>query len=181
MSFTPKRRRANKPTCTNPVADWPSEVLDLFKSRLEQNINRNSQPYFHKVSLGEGAPPTLAQEECWNPAGSSTMMVCHGDYQYQRPLHRLTLLLKLRDDGHSLKGINEEDQASHLCPDAINDDKRGDKHCCNPHHMVLEDDKTNKSRQRCPGWLWIEPRDGNPGDFWYNACKHQPKCKVYTK
>ena len=98
--------------------------------------------------------------------------------QYQRPMHRILLYLQRQQDGYPIPKFGE--QASHLCMDAINTDGRGEKHCVRPEHMVVEDDQTNKLRRNCAGWIWIWPTEGNPGNFWYPTCTHDPPCLRYT-
>jgi Zinc-binding loop region of homing endonuclease len=97
--------------------------------------------------------------------------------QYQRPIHRIALQLQRRNTNQPL--LAKTQQASHLCMDDINVDGKGTKHCVNVNHMVVEDDKTNKMRQRCQGWIWIHPHDGNSGNYWYPSCVHSPPCLRY--
>ena len=104
--------------------------------------------------------------------------VVHNKLQYQRPIHRMMHQLLERQEERPF--LTKEQQSSHLCMDSVNLDGKGAIHCCNPQHMVVEDDKTNKSRQRCAGWIWIHPFDGHEGGYWYPTCVHEPPCLRYT-
>ena len=104
--------------------------------------------------------------------------VSHDGLQYQRPIHRIMHQLSERSQGRPF--LANEQQSSHICMDAINVDGKGAKHCCNPMHMTVEDDKTNKLRQRCQGWIWIHPYDGREGGYWYPTCLHKPQCKRFV-
>ncbi len=106
-----------------------------------------------------------------------TRVCCEGQ-EYQRPLHRIKLLLHLRATNQAIPSSDQ--QASHLCMDTINVDGRGEKHCANPLHMVVESDADNKARQRCAGWIWIHSYEGNTGGYWYPSCTHNPACLRFT-
>jgi len=172
--------RKNSPRSTEKPSQWSNTVWDTFTSRLIRNRNSKGKPYYNEVPMtGDvNAPPELRNERCHNPAGSQMMMVSIGGKEYQRPLHRLRQYLSLRAAGQPLP--DSLDQSSHLCQNLANVGGTGQKQCCNPDHMVLEDDRTNKSRQRCAGWVWILPQSGNPGNFWYPTCTHSPPCLRYT-
>lgn len=173
-----EKERKNSARCTDNPYDWPAAVWELFEKKMEQNKTSKSKPYFVTAPLcplPEIVPPALSAEQCHNPAGSNNVMVCYNGKEYQRPLHRIRFLLKIRKEGQ-LPNESKSMQASHLCPDDVNVDGKGAKHCCNPDHMVAEDDKTNKSRQRCAGWVWIHPHRGNDNGFWYPSCIHNPPC-----
>jgi hypothetical protein len=147
---------------------------------LVRNQNAKGKPYYNEVPMtgDPNAPPELRNERCHNPAGSQMMMVSVGGKEYQRPLHRLRQYIALRAAGQPLP--DSLDQSSHLCQNLANVGGTGQKQCCNPDHMVLEDDRTNKTRQRCAGWVWVLPRGGNPGNFWYPTCTHSPPCLRFT-
>jgi len=173
----PKR---NSPNNRLPVSEWPTEVFALFKSKLEANRNRDGNPYYVKQShpnpdLGPGV---LAAEQCWVPYKSSFMTVCFEKQQYQRPLHRIAKLLQLLDDGTAVADLpGPAQQCSHLCMDSVNVDGRGARHCLNPRHMTLENDRANKARQRCVGWLYVSQA---PHGFWHQSCSHVPPCLRFT-
>jgi len=76
--------------------------------------------------------------------------------------------------------LRATEQSSHLCMDSVNTDGKGAKHCCNPDHMVVEDDQKNKARQRCAGWIWIHSFQGKEGGYWYPTCSHEPPCLRFT-
>lgn len=177
-----KQSKVNSLTCHDSPDIWPEAVWDLFERRLAKIINSNGLPYYTSAQLLsniENGPPLLHNEQCHIPYGPNMIMVCYQHRQYQRPIHRIRFLLDLRG-----KIITSADririQASHLCCDEINMDGKGSKHCSNPNHMVPEDDKTNKSRQRCAGWIYVRPFQGKPGNFWYPTCVHDPPCLRYT-
>lgn len=177
-----KKRRKNKPRNISCPSTWSDDVWKQFELMLTANQTSKGGTYYTEVPTGKHAPdempPALLWERCHIPTGSVNMMVCVEDMEYQRPLHRIQFLLKTRRETGIV--LNNERQASHLCMDAINVDGKGASHCCNPAHMVDEDDRTNKSRQRCAGWIWIRPYAGNPGGFWYPSCVHNPPCIRYT-
>jgi hypothetical protein len=174
-------KRKNKPKGTSNPVEWKDSVWNAFSTRLESNTNSKGDTYYTTTPMTNttaDAPPCLVDEECWNPSNSPRITVCVDDRQYQMAMHRIMLLLRLRSEGRPLPTTRE--QASHICADAINTDGRGATHCCNPDHMVIEDDKTNKSRQRCAGWIWIHKYNDHIGGYWYPSCTHNPPCKTYT-
>jgi len=173
-------QRKNSPRSKDNPSQWSKAVWDTFSSRLIRNKNSKGKPYYNEVPMtaDPNAPPELRNERCHNPAGSQMMMVSVGGKEYQRPLHRLRQYIALRAAGQPLP--DSLDQSSHLCQNLANVGGTGQKQCSNPDHMVLEDDRTNKSRQRCAGWIWVLPRGGNPGNFWYPTCAHSPPCLRFT-
>jgi len=174
-----KKHRKNSETCTNKPSQWPDNVWEEFERRLAKNKHRTGVYYTEIPMVADpAAPQELRDERCHNPGKSQQMMVVVDGKQYQRPLHRIRWMLKMRQQG--LPVPDSIDQASHLCPNLVNVDGKGSKHCSNPNHMVLEGDKTNKQRQRCAGWIWIRRYKNNPGDFWYPTCTHSPPCLRYT-
>jgi len=179
MGVPAKKQRKNSETCTNKPSQWPDKVWKEFEGRLAKNQHR-SGTYYTEVPMitDQEAPQELLNERCHNPTKSQQMMVAVDGKQYQRPLHRIRLMLKMRQQG--LPVPDSVDQASHLCPNLVNVDGKGSKHCCNPNHIVLEGDKLNKSRQRCAGWVWVRQYKNNPGRFWYPTCTHSPPCLRYT-
>jgi Zinc-binding loop region of homing endonuclease len=173
-------QRMNSPRSSEKPSQWSKAVWETFSSRLIRNKNSKGKPYYNEVPMtaDPNAPQELHNERCHNPAGSQMMMVSVGGKEYQRPLHRLRQYLALRAAGQPLP--DSLDQSSHLCQNLANVGGTGKKQCSNPDHMVLESDRTNKSRQRCAGWVWILPRGGNPGNFWYPTCTHSPPCLRFT-
>lgn len=173
LAGSKKRKRTNKPSGGSPLT-WPGEILVAVEKKLKRNLTSKGKPYIKKVALANGhdVPSPLLNEVCWHPAGSARITHCDTKKEYASAIHRLNFLLANKE--------NKVLQASHICPDWVNTNGRGEKHCCNPSHMVNEDDKTNKSRQRCAGWIWITPYDGNPGNYWYPSCQHTPPCLVFT-
>jgi len=172
-------KRNNKPLCKDPPSLWPDNVWTAFSNALTRNKNRDGNPYYVKSRpLGE-LPPALLGEYCHNPKpeGSNTITVCVNDMQYNRPIHRIRMMLRCRELGNPIP--NKEEQCSHLCLDEVNIDGKGSKHCTNPEHMVIEDDRMNKSRQRCAGWVWIHPYHNHDGGYWYPTCTHNPPCIRY--
>jgi hypothetical protein len=166
--------RKNKPRNTDKPEKWGDAVWKAFETKINNNLTSKNRTYYEPfVPRGVELPPVLAADPCQIPTGSNNIMVCVNDQEYQRPIHRIRMLLKAR-------GLRSAQQASHLCMDAINVDGRGEKHCRNPSHMVVEDDKTNKSRQRCAGWIWIHPFQDQPGGYWYPSCVHEPQCLRFT-
>jgi len=174
-----KKQRKNSETSTSRPSQWPGKVWEEFERKLTKNEHRTGV-YYSEIPMmtDPEAPKELRDERCHNPGKSQQMMIVVGGKQYQRPLHRIRLMLKMRRQG--LVVPDSVDQASHLCPDSVNVDGKGSKHCCNPNHMVLESDKINKQRQRCAGWIWVRRYKNNPGDFWYPTCTHSPPCLRYT-
>lgn len=177
MEYDPKRRK-NSPRNTQHPRLWGDKVWQAFQQKLESNTNSKGKPYYITEPLGHDSPPHLENENCWNPAGCNFITVCVDGQEYQRPLHRILLLLRLREKGEPLP--EKEGQASHLCHDSINKDGKGAKHCCNPDHMTVESDAQNKSRQRCAGWIFIHTYGGHAGGYWYPSCTHSPVCIRYT-
>jgi len=184
-----KRRRGKKPARKNSPRNtetpdtWPAVVWQKFTEKLGANRHRSGTYYtvvqtFPELVTDANAPPQLRNEQCHEPTKSNMMMVAVSGKEYQRPLHRIRLYLRLRQQGVAVPSSDE--QASHLCPDAINTSGRGSMHCTNPDHMVIEDDRTNKSRQRCAGWIWIHPYQRNLGGYWYPTCVHSPPCLRYV-
>jgi hypothetical protein len=178
-----KRCRKNKPRNTSDPKTWNEIVWKTFDLKITANLNSKGNSYYTEVStmeqhITDDMPPALLLEKCTIPTGSNNMTICVNDMQYQRPLHRIRFLLRIRQETGNV--LNSDEQASHLCMDAINVNGKGEIHCNNPNHMVIEDDCTNKSRQRCAGWIWIRPYAGNPGGFWYPSCVHKPLCIRYT-
>jgi Zinc-binding loop region of homing endonuclease len=169
--------KKNKPRGPSDPAEWPVNVWDTFQRKLEANVSSAKKPYFEVFTPQGELPPALQHDPCHHPSGSSSMTVNLNDFEYQRPLHRIRHLLQQRQKG---KILTTEEQSSHLCMDFANEDGRGTKHCCNPEHLAVEDDKKNKERQRCAGWVFVHPYKANPGNFWYPTCTHQPPCKRYT-
>ena len=174
-----KRARKNSPTVTTPMQSWPTEVIATFKSKLARNINSKGLPYTQVQVSPTGLPPALLASPCIIPFGSSSITAVVKGFQYQRPLHRMIIQLERNALGEPF--LEKDEQASHICMDEINIDGRGVTHCVNAKHMVVESDKTNKSRQRCPGWIWIREYLGHKGDYWYPSCIHQPACLRYTE
>lgn len=175
-----KQPKKNKPSSRLPPTQWPDNVLDEAKSRLDANLNKKDEPYFvdHPISDNKHeVPPALQAEVCQHPRGAARITVNLNDFQYQSGIHRLRLLLRLRDEGKDWKSMQ---QASHLCPDYINVTGSGHQHCVNPDHMESEDDATNKSRQRCAGWIWIHQFEDHEAGYWYPSCVHDPPCKRFT-
>lgn len=178
-----KDARKNSPRNTDTPDTWPKAVWQKFKEKLDENRHRSGTYYtvvqsFPDLATDANAPPPLRNEQCHVPTKSNMMMVAVNSKEYQRPLHRIRLYLRLREQGVAIP--KSENQASHICPDAVNTSGRGSKHCNNPDHMVIEDDKTNKARQRCAGWIWIHPYQVNLGGYWYPTCSHSPPCLRYT-
>jgi len=173
-------QRKNSPRSKEKPSQWSKAVWDTFTTRLQRNKNSKGKAYYNEVPMtaDPNAPPELRNERCHNPAGSQMMMVSVGGKEYQRPLHRLRQYIALRAAGQPLP--DTLDQSSHLCQNLANVGGTGQKQCSNPDHIVLEDDRTNKSRQRCAGWVWILPRGNNPGNFWYPTCTHSPPCLRFT-
>lgn len=181
-SKKPRRRRSTKPK-PGDVQNWPPQVWELFRAKLQKNLNQKNQPYYKKVPLipqGEDGPPALKDEKCFVTLGSPSITVTYQGIEYQRRIHRLFFILAQIDAGRGVP--SNKVQASHLCPDEINEDGRGIRHCCNPDHMTAENDTRNKSRQRCCGWIWIFSYEGRRGGYWYPQCIHRGKpCLRYTK
>lgn len=182
LSTMSKQGRKNSPTCTAAPSTWPDAVWEAFETRLSTNRTSKNTTYLQEavVPNDNDLPPALQRERCLVPTGSNMIMVVVNGRQYQRPLHRMKLLLHLRSAGIA-DALDIAEQASHLCMDAVNVDGKGSKHCANPLHMVVEDDRTNKKRQRCAGWVWIHPyQDRLGGGYWYPTCIHDPPCLRYT-
>lgn len=180
-SSSKKMQKKNSPQNTEPPHMWLDAVFQLFGERLTKNSNSKDEPYFVEAPVfGDvdiaDVPPALKHVRCHNPAGSNFITLCYEKQEYKRPLHRIQFLLKIKNT----KGVvpMKENQASHLCMDMVNVDGIGTEHCCNPDHLVDEDDATNKLRQRCAGWIWIHPITA--GGFWYPSCTHQPACLRFT-
>ena len=153
------------------------KILNIFKDKLETNRNSNGDSYYTVQEVDITQPPALQNSVCHYPTKSNQLMVAFEGTQYQRPIHRLSLQLDRHSKG--LEFLSKTEQASHLCMDNINLDGKGNKHCVNVAHMVVETDKANKERQRCPGWIWIHDYQGNPGGYWYPSCIHSPPCLRY--
>jgi hypothetical protein len=173
-------KRKNSPRNIEPISNWNETVLDVFEEKLTKNINSKNEPYYVKTSLCgvDQSPPALIEEMCFNPAGANCITICFEGQQYQRPLHRIMKILNLRKYGHKVP--EKEEQCSHICQNRVNIDGKGTRQCCNPNHIVIEDDLTNKSRQRCAGWIWIHPFDKHIGGYWYPTCSHQPPCLRFS-
>jgi len=172
--------RANSPRNTQTPAEWPADVWQAFSNRMCANRTSQGQPYYTRVAMcppNVDAPEALRSVECDNPFGAAQVTICCNGQQYQRPLHRIRFLLKMRLLGQI---PDSQEQASHLCMNMVNSDGRGAQQCCNPDHMIVEDDATNKSRQRCAGWIWIHAFAGHAGGYWYPTCVHAPPCLRYT-
>lgn len=170
----------NNNRCTEPPSKWPESVWTA-RNKLKANLNSKGTHYLHSVPIGTSCnciPPALKHESCLYPTGSAAITIVVDRMQYQRPLHRIVLLLHSKDAGLDI--LDSEQQASHPCMNLINKDGRGYRQCANPFHMVIEDDRTNKSRQRCAGWIWIHSFQGIQGGYWYPACIHKPCCLRYT-
>jgi len=174
---SPAAKRKNSPVCTEPFADWPMAVKTRLKEMIETNRNSKGAPYLVMVPFRD-APPALAAEQCWNPARASKVTVCHAGVQYQRPLHKVAMWIA---DDKAGRTEPANVQASHLCPDDVNVDGKGEKHCCNPAHMCWESDIANKSRQRCAGWIWVHQVDRPRAEgHWFPSCTHVPPCLTFT-
>jgi len=177
------RPKKNSPTNTEEPSTWDSEVWEEFRKKLLTNRNRDNQPYYRNVrsftECEHDIPPALRNALCHHPNKSTAITVVVKGQQYQRPLHRVRFMLKAQRETGKIPKAHE--QASHLCPDSINIGGKGGNHCCNPNHMVQENDAQNKSRQNCPGWIWLHEFEGQAGNRWYPACQHEPPCLVYTK
>ncbi len=178
-SKTNNVKKKNSSTNTDDCFLWSDGVWEEFERKLNNNSTSKETTYYHDVDFEKSAPPALNASLCQVPTGSNQIMVVHKKQQYQRPIHRMLLQLQRRRDDLPL--LNKKQQASHLCMDTVNKDGKGLKHCVNVHHMVVEDDKTNKSRQRCPGWIWIRKYQENPGGYWYPSCIHSPPCLRYQE
>jgi len=178
--------RKNAPRNTDSPSQWPANVWSTFQDALSSNLNSRGRKYFEEESVWSDLrdlPPALQNERCHNPVGAAAITVCINGHQYQRPLHRIRFLLYQKahltaDEFQAWLTTNQ--QASHLCMDRVNLDGKGTTHCSNPNHMVAEDDKTNKLRQRCAGWIWIWNYDDHPGGYWYPSCTHTPPCLRFT-
>jgi len=189
-SSSPKKAKPstpkNSPRNTQSPAEWSASVWEAFSRLMVTNQTKRasngvSSSYFTAVRMclpDEEAPPALQDCMCHYPTGAGAVMVCLDGQEYQRPLHRLRFLLKMRQMGLPLDSAV---QASHLCMNRININGKGERQCNQPDHMVAEDDATNKARQRCAGWIWIHPYDGHEGGYWYPTCLHGPEpCLRYT-
>lgn len=179
---------------TGAMSTWPDYVWESFFERVcltgKNKVGDNlfdAMPVIPTVMPCD-RPPALRYEECWWPAGGNAIsehVVEYVDGQavkryYQRPLHRMAHTLDLMSSG--LDPPAQHEQSSHLCFDWPNStDKTGKRHCCNPAHMVLEDDVTNKARRNCPGWIWIHSREEGKGNYWYLCCYHDPPCIKFTQ
>ncbi len=174
-------KKKNAPRNTENPNDWPDQVWEKFSSKLAGNVNSKGEKYYIIEKMcpqPEDAPECLRNEVCHNPRGATAITICSNGFEYQRPLHRMRFLLRLRETGQSDKS---ELQASHLCMNRINWRGRGERQCTNPDHIVPEDDVTNKSRQRCAGWIWIYPNINHQGSgYWYPSCTHSPVCLRYS-
>lgn len=182
LSTMSKQGRKNSPTCTAAPSTWPDAVWEAFETRLSTNRTSKNTTYLQEAAVvpdDDDLPPALRRERCLVPTGSNMIMVVVEGQQYQRPLHRMKLLLHLRGVG-AADALDSAGQASHLCMDAVNVDGKGSKHCANPLHMAVEDDRANKKRQRCAGWVWIHPYQDRLGGYWYPTCIHDPPCLRYT-
>jgi hypothetical protein len=174
--------RKNSPKNTDPPSEWKPGVWDIFSEKLSKNRNSNEKPYYTVVkplpAIAELPFAISTARPCANPTGSNSITIVFEREEYQRPLHRIRHLLEVRkNSGHVL---GKYEQSSHICMDAINTDGKGTKHCTEPSHMIVEDDKTNKARQRCAGWIWIHTFEGHAGGYWYPTCTHMPACLRYT-
>jgi Zinc-binding loop region of homing endonuclease len=173
------KKRKNSTRNTDEPNQWPDGVFAKFSQALSQNLSSKNTPYFVEVPMiqdGDG-PDHLLKEKCHNPFCSQHITVCFGNKEYQRPLHRIRMYLKLRFLGEPIPDSSL--QVSHLCMNLVNAGGTGLKQCSNPDHMVLEDDVTNKSRRGCLGWTWIHRFGNHPGGYWYPNCAHKPPCLRY--
>jgi len=179
-----KKRKKNSPKTKLQPQEWPDIVWKIFDQKISNNRNSKSEPYYKEEALGNAqeVPLALINERCHNPSGAAAMTIIAnvgiGNEEFQLPLHRLRFYLSYWKRSDQIP--DSKVQASHLCLDRVNTDGRGSNHCCNPAHMVNEDDQQNKSRQRCQGWIWIHPYGGHEGNYWYPSCLHQPPCIRFT-
>lgn len=177
--FDMAEKRRNSPDNRAPMEEWPVGALEMFRTRLAANKSTTGQPYYCLERMSDAElPPALEDQRCFNPCGSHTITLCYERRQYQRPLHRM--MHQLHELRHGRPLLQKEQQSSHICMDAVNVGGRGQRHCCNPDHMVVETDQENKDRQRCAGWIWIQPFAGHEGGYWYPACVHEPPCLRFT-
>jgi Zinc-binding loop region of homing endonuclease len=173
------KKRSNKPRKSSKnLQTWDEAVWATAAEKLKKNLNSKGKPYYKEVRL-PGAPDQVTP--CHYPVGSQFFTLTSNNFthEYQMKMHRWRLCVSLWENNQPLPTTPQQ-QASHLCMDVVNEDGRGSKHCVNPLHMVIEDDKTNKSRQRCAGWIYIHQYENNVGGFWYPSCLHNPPCLRFT-
>jgi len=194
-STSERRKKKNSPATKLKPNEWPKEVWESIQAKLEKNQNSKGSPY-HKKFMEPGKPDFLEMDECIHPSGSERIMTTcpsptekdsknssdNGIREFSVAIHRAMKFIEARKQGKDISTLDSSKQCSHLCLNSVNVTGSMAKNCCNPTHMLWEDDKTNKTRQRCPGWIWIYPNkhNNNPGDFWYPACTHNPACKRWT-
>jgi len=190
---TKKKKKKNSPATKLTPNNWPKEVWDSIQSKLEKNLNSNGTPYYKEFSE-PGKPDFI--DECFHPSGSERIRTSclspdekdsndpsdNGIREFAVAMHRAMKFIEARKQGKDISKLTSSMQCSHICLNSINVTGSSAKNCCNPTHMLWEDDKTNKTRQRCLGWIWIYPNihNNNPGNFWYPVCMHDPMCKRWT-
>jgi len=174
-------KKKNSPRTSDTPDRWPRAVWALLRKRLVENKNSKGETYYSEVPTIDDAeaPPAILAEMCHPATKSTRITVCYNSVEYSLAIHRARFMLQEQEKTGVLPSTGV--QASHLCPDSTNIDGRGTFHCTNPLHIVAEDDKTNKGRQRCLGWVWIHPHDGHKGDYWYPTCVHDPPCIRYRE
>lgn len=175
-----KPAKKNSPRSEELPYRWPTEVWDIVRHRLGINKNSKGRSYYDEVPSVEDAeaPPAIQAERCHPATKSTRITVVYQSIEYSIAIHRARFMLAEYDKNDEEFPLSQA-QASHICLDAVNVDGKGTFHCTNPQHMVSEYDKSNKSRQRCPGWIWIHPHDGHEGGYWYPTCIHDPPCIRY--
>jgi len=163
---TPKK---NSPSFTGGIDKFPSEVLDIFEKKLEDNLNAKGDPYWKTIEH-EGGP---LKYTCHFANGSNRITVVHKEVQYQATIYRMRFALAQRSMGQD---YGTKTQAVHLC----DSHSETTNPCCNPEHLTGGSAKENQSRDNCMGWIWIHPYEGHEGGYWYPTCIHDPPCLHFT-
>ena len=139
------------------------EKLPIVSTNNPETFSFTKEAWIRIVQqFQHGMPVTFALEEqkCWPLSftaarGYPTIHIKITSDAIDKRIAAHRLIYKLyHPEEHLILGDRTR-QVSHLC---------GNCRCANPKHMLIEDDKTNKSRNYC--------RHGS-----VNLCPHVPKCE----
>jgi hypothetical protein len=151
------------------------------------NINQYTMPHTEQSKQDFGYRHLIARTNevkkgvfvCWKPdiTKPGIDVSDNPDYQYRRfNYFGSKQLCHVFTWQYFHPGVNKPENydISHLCCDP---------ECCRPTHLYCELRKYQRTRDKCPGFIWYQflgetQQDGSDEEnHYFDLCEHQPKCK----
>lgn len=140
-------------------------ILKLKVPEVQHALNRirNGYPPYFGGAVYNSTGCLLAAKTP-NKGEKAGWVKCKvGGQRTEYYIHHLALIAANRQQ--DLQGVSEGKQVSHLCHNRT---------CFQPDHLVVEDAKVNRERNKCQGWTWITCPCGC--NYKFNPCTHSPQC-----